>query len=1013
MAYGRGFAKLGLWVAVAVIAAASGGRGDILPPTREAEEPLNELISQCIAAGGLRAAPPGSGFQSSPGDPMKLREAVAANRQYCTRPVRDLLVFFCGRVRGDDREALTLLLRTVGEVTRDELAMGYASFHTGRIAVQKGDLPNALQAYEAGAEHFREAKETGWTGVCLNNAAFVLMQSGEYRQAVTRYSAALDALRRAHGPAHRDVGTTLGNLGHLYGELGEFDRGLQHLKQARVILESLDPKGSSELAAVHSFTASVYDLARRYPEAVKEGLKALAMTQAIEGASSPQAGVMLTNLGNIYNKQGRYQEALEALTKGLELIDAAAPGGPNSAATVATIGTVHRNLGDLPRALASLQDAVDRWTRVYGARHPDIVQALHMQGHIHQERGLFAAALERFDAALSSSALEPGSMPGSVPSSVPADGRSSPAYSPSREVVRLLSHRGEMQEELAFVEQDPARRVERLERSLAEFSSAGAMLDRVRAGMELSGDKLKAGEDEFQLFPRLVGVCVKLGVEGRPQHSLAAFNAAEQGTARVFLEQLARARASNVGGVRKELQQREAALAVALESLDTQLARASNPRSRAAVGALLERRTQLAAEHQELTARMRREYPRYAAMVHPTPCSLRDAAACLRPNEAALHFVLGREGSYVIQLENRGSSGGLAIARLPEQAKIDGAVNGLLAAVGAGRQPTVRGGRQPLRGTRVAGGSASSMKAVRERGAALYSMLLGPLKEELQGKKLLIIPSGRLAMMPFELLVEDGRFLLERHQIRYAPSLTTLHTLRVWEQTRPARPTAAAGQLWAMGDPEYTPAARVPVQGEGRTGAASPLSFERLPYSGEEVRTIGGIFGAGRSTIRVGKAATEGAVKAASQSGSLGTARYVHFAVHGVLGMGEGRQPALVLSQSGRDREDGILTMEEVSGLKLNANLVVLSACHTGQGRLADGEGVTGLARAFLHAGSRGVLCSLWQVPDRDTSMLMADVYRGLKRGLTPDAALREAQLRMMRSGRPPDSWAPFVHIGA
>jgi CHAT domain-containing protein len=119
-----------------------------------------------------------------------------------------------------------------------------------------------------------------------------------------------------------------------------------------------------------------------------------------------------------------------------------------------------------------------------------------------------------------------------------------------------------------------------------------------------------------------------------------------------------------------------------------------------------------------------------------------------------------------------------------------------------------------------------------------------------------------------------------------------------------------------------------------------------------------------------------------------------------------------VLSLVGNDQEDGFLQLNEVTGLRLNADLVVLSACRSGQGRLRRGEGVTGLARAFLYAGSKGVVCSLWPVDDRATAQLMTAMYGHLGKGLAAPEALRAAQRELIRAGRPPLYWAPFVCIG-
>jgi CHAT domain-containing protein len=120
----------------------------------------------------------------------------------------------------------------------------------------------------------------------------------------------------------------------------------------------------------------------------------------------------------------------------------------------------------------------------------------------------------------------------------------------------------------------------------------------------------------------------------------------------------------------------------------------------------------------------------------------------------------------------------------------------------------------------------------------------------------------------------------------------------------------------------------------------------------------------------------------------------------------------LVLSLVGTGEEDGFLDLDEVTHLKLNADLVVLSACRTRQGRLHNGEGVRGLARAFLYAGCRGVVCSLWAVADQETAQLMTTMYGHLQKGQPAADALRAAKLALIKEGKPPVYWAPFILIG-
>jgi CHAT domain-containing protein len=152
----------------------------------------------------------------------------------------------------------------------------------------------------------------------------------------------------------------------------------------------------------------------------------------------------------------------------------------------------------------------------------------------------------------------------------------------------------------------------------------------------------------------------------------------------------------------------------------------------------------------------------------------------------------------------------------------------------------------------------------------------------------------------------------------------------------------------------------------------------------------------------------------------------LHFATHGVLGdeIGLTTQPALVFSQIGdKDGHGGLLQLADILDLKLNADLVVLSACNTGLGRLRRGEGIVGLTRGFLYAGASSVVVSLWKVEDQSTSLLMERFYQRLKQGESKSEALRQAKLDVMRatielkaigmrqSLASPFYWAPFILV--
>jgi CHAT domain-containing protein/tetratricopeptide (TPR) repeat protein len=299
----------------------------------------------------------------------------------------------------------------------------------------------------------------------------------------------------------------------------------------------------------------------------------------------------------------------------------------------------------------------------------------------------------------------------------------------------------------------------------------------------------------------------------------------------------------------------------------------------------------------------------------------------------------------------------------------------------------------------------------------IYSELLFPLEHlSLEGcSNLVIIPDGLLYYLPFETLAEErpqgngpGRLLLEKFSISYCPSATSLAWI-----SKLRHHTSAHKDLLALGNPDY-----------GAYGAsAAPMSaailrdiyldqgfhFSPLPYAAAEVRNIASLFPRSGVNVLVGTEANERAIKETE----LGDYRLIHFACHGFLDDRSPSRSALVLSPNENEADDGFLQAREICDLRIGAEMVVLSACQSGRGCLEKGEGPLGLSRAFFYAGAKSVVSSLWPISDRSTSILMGEFYSGLRRGLGKSMALRQAKLRMMRSGfSHPFHWAAFVLSG-
>jgi CHAT domain-containing protein len=204
--------------------------------------------------------------------------------------------------------------------------------------------------------------------------------------------------------------------------------------------------------------------------------------------------------------------------------------------------------------------------------------------------------------------------------------------------------------------------------------------------------------------------------------------------------------------------------------------------------------------------------------------------------------------------------------------------------------------------------------------------------------------------------------------------------------------------LLAYGDPLYS---------KGQGSAERGFDLGALPYTREEVNEIAKLFSPDARSVYLGAGARAETVS----SETLDRYRCIHFAMHGLFDEAHPGRSGIALTAGATD--DGILRVDAITALRLRADVVTLSACNTGLGKLVSGEGMLGLVRAFLYAGASSVNVSLWSVNDAATAALMRNFYRNLSQSVPPAEALRRAKISLLHQDNPlwrhPHYWAPFV----
>ncbi|MEP0858847.1 CHAT domain-containing tetratricopeptide repeat protein [Trichocoleus sp. DQ-U1] len=277
----------------------------------------------------------------------------------------------------------------------------------------------------------------------------------------------------------------------------------------------------------------------------------------------------------------------------------------------------------------------------------------------------------------------------------------------------------------------------------------------------------------------------------------------------------------------------------------------------------------------------------------------------------------------------------------------------------------------------------------------LHQLLIQPIADLLPADpnaRVIFIPQQSLFLIPFAALQDtNNKYLIEQHTLLTAPSIQVLALTRQQRQL-----LVSAKDVLVVGNP--TMPSLAPKIGE------KPQPLSPLPGAEKEAIEIARLL---NTTALIGNQATEAAV-----AQKLPTAKMIHLATHGLLDdfQGLGIPGAVALSLSGKD--DGFLTSSEILNLKLNAELVVLSACDTGRGKVT-GDGVIGLSRSLITAGVPSVIVTLWAIPDNPSALLMTEFYRNLQQNSDKAQALRNAMLTTMKQyPNQPSAWAAYTLIG-
>ena len=910
---------------------------------------------------------------------VALREPTAVDKQYivaqqafdAAQKLRSQSAASAKRASIPKYQEAIPLFQAVGDTYRQTIAVhatgiAHLQLNEPRIALRYFD--EALALAQKTGEQLLEAQIETYRGGAFDVLGEIAKSHAHFERARVL------AARVGDKPTQ---GSAINSIGKLFHDTGDYQRGLDYYLRA---LPLLDESRGRRAIVLNNIGVAYSSLGE--PERALDYLQ-----QSLEimktGTDRGAQALTLNNIGYAYNRLAKYREAEDHYNQA-RAIEKKIENRSLEAQTLDMLGATYSDMGQPDKGLELHQQSLEIQRTAKNIRREALSHA--NLGHVYRLLGQPEKALDHFNQAL-------------------AIFRN---VNDLNNAAIVLEGRARAQQKLG-----------NLGEARKDVEESLSLIETVRAqsgSQSLRASYLASREKAYELY---VDLLMQLHAKDpAARHDAEALQASERGRARSLLELLNEAPADIEQGVGVDLVKREREIRQAINAkAQRQIQLTAQNGNRQEIETFGKEVRALEDEYQQVQVAIRKASPAYAALTQPQPLGLKQIQQLLEPNTVLLEYSLGDERSYLWAV----TPDSMKAFVLPKGEQIGKVAQQVYQSLTA--RSVVKALETPeQRQRRIADADTQFQQS----SAELAQMILAPAAAEFGTKRMVVIADGALQYVPFAALPVPGsnqRPLIVDHELVSLPSASSLAIQRQTLANRKPAPKGVAviaDPVFSARDSRFSARSSTTSAADDTriiehvgSGSGGRLSVRRLPFTRQEADRILAVAPSGSNLRAVDFRAS----RSIATGGELSNYRYVHFATHGYLDTSRAGLSAIVLSlvdQQGKP-QDGFLRTHDIYNLKLPAELVVLSACETGLGKDVKGEGLEGLTRGFMYAGARRVVVSLWNVNDKATAGLMQHLYTGmLKNKKTPAAALRDAQIEMLRvkQWQSPYYWAAFVMQG-
>ncbi len=887
----------------------------------------------------------------------------------------------------------------------------------GVISYRLGKYSEAITAYTQAFQIIEnDDQNIELRAKLLNNIGVIYAKEGDYLKALDYYKHSLKIKKQYFGNQHRSIGTNLRNIGIIYSRIGEYNRGMEYyhlaLKnwkdyygdshpkigelyqdisvvqmylgdyqsalgyqtEAMNILSAKLDESHPLIALGDSNLSMLYMGMEMYNEAEVHNLASIQKQIERFGEKHHDLAINYSNLGTIYAEKKKYKLALEYLNKAIALRKAQLGEWHYKTAIIyGKIGSTYFKLKNYELAEEYQLKALDIAKIFWGDFHHRTGEFYTRLGKLYSEMKDHQKALKQYQYNVICQSVEfkdtaifanPDLIPGPQ----------------NYQLLNALSIKAkELEKAAESFSQSKEDQAIYLTASLETYEHSIQLLNTIRKGFYLNKSKLAISELHNKIFTPAIHLAYKLYDDTNHFAYLRhAFVLSEQERAMVFWENLTSMDAKQFSGIPDSLLQQEKSLRTAIAFYQNNVAKNKKLSSDKTDNSWTTKLFNSTEEYKSLLNNFETYYPDYYSLkFHTDLMSVDELQSSLDRREALIEYSVSDTLLYIFIM----TKNDLALKIVP----VDSSFSDLLYKF---RESIIK-----LRPKRYV-----------DSAAQLYSTLIEPIKRHLRfKKKLIIIPHEELHTIPFEALItkhpktrniSSYSYLINDFDITYHYSANLYHFTQ-------GIPDGRAENYFAGFAP-------VNYQNAGE------LVLSNLPKSVTEIREIKSMFDQINlpSTEYVYKDAAEINIK----STNMQDFRFIHLATHGIVNSENPDQSCLIFSNddTSSTKEDNVLYANECYTLDLKSDLVVLSSCESGLGKIISGEGMIGLNRGFQYSGTKNIVYSLWKVDDASSRELMGHLYSKIVQTGARSSTLRQAKLALIKNPATafPKAWAGYIWMG-